>query len=132
MKSIFLMGDKKVFKLKELDIKGLADSLGLASTPEVKILDTSGDAEEEIGRKTKLEKLKDKIKEKKKQKAQTAEKESVRRAVTESEEDDFLIRKKVERVEIEELKEDENQFEEVGKERVHKLFKDKEEHYANI
>mmetsp|Transcript_6839 Transcript_6839/g.12379 ORF Transcript_6839/g.12379 Transcript_6839/m.12379 type:complete len:613 (-) Transcript_6839:2000-3838(-) len=58
IKSVFLMPDKEIFQLDQLPIAEFADSLGLSSHPTVNIVPVAQ-------KKSKLQKLKDKINEKK-------------------------------------------------------------------
>lgn len=82
IKSIFLLKDKSIFK--ELDFKGYAESLGLASVPEVKVMEEI----EDIHGKTKVQKLREKIKLKKEAKKLLAEKQSHRIAKSDQDSED--------------------------------------------
>ena len=77
------MKDKQVFKLEELDSQGLADSYGLANAPEIKLMNSQG---EELGniegeKKSKVQKLREKIEGKEKAKQESALKQSEREMV---------------------------------------------------
>jgi ATP-dependent RNA helicase DDX10/DBP4 len=79
VRSIFLMPDKEVFKLENLPLDELADSLGLSSHPTVNVVPTAQ-------KKSKLQKFKDKIKEKKLQE---------KRANEEGQDEDLFALKRV-------------------------------------
>jgi len=70
VKSVHLMKDKEVFKLDKIDVKSLAKSMGLMTAPIIQFSQKSNEDSdsEKIPKKSKLDKLKEKIKQKKEQK----------------------------------------------------------------
>jgi ATP-dependent RNA helicase DDX10/DBP4 len=128
IKSVYLMRDKEVFRFSELSPDKLATSLGLATAPQIGFVrqhdeknaqraDDEGDSQQKAPKVSRLQKLKEKIREKKEAKLQAvAQKE-------ESEDEEFFTSKKEQRVIGEEVEEEKEEVK-VSKKKLRKITKD--------